>query len=266
MMASKSVQCRGGRAGLILLCLGLLLPQIPGAEPIVQGTYARRAQAAYEQAQAQWQTATNAAPLAWQFARTCYNLAEFATNDESRASLAVQGIEACRKLIKEQPKSAPGHYWLGMNLGQLARTELLGALALVREMEVEFKTAWNLDPMVDHGGPARSLGLLYREAPGWPTSIGSKRKAREWLDRAAHTAPDFPENWLVLSESALQWDDASTAREKLLQLTRVWPAARTNFTGVAWEGDWADWSARRTAAEGKIAEAVRPVKSSRRAE
>ncbi len=80
---------------------------------------------------------------------------------------------------RANPNSAPAHYYLAMNLGQLARTEFLGALKLVREMEREFKTAAELDAQFDFAGPERSLGLLYRDAPGWPVSIGSKRKARE---------------------------------------------------------------------------------------
>ena len=247
-----------------LLLSALLLWQSAGAEPITPQVLSGRAAAEYLRLQAQFQTATNVSPVAWQYARACYNFAEFATNDESRAGLAVKGIGACRQLLKADPKSAPGHYWLGMNLGQLARTELLGALALVREMEEEFKTAVNLDVTVDYGGPARSLGLLYREAPGWPTSIGSKRKAREWLERAAHTAPDFPENWLVLGESYLQWHEPDTARERLQQLTKIWPAAHTNFTGVVWEGDWADRNARRVAAQSQLADQSESAKTTRR--
>ncbi len=53
-----------------------------------------------------------------------------------------------------------------MNLGQLARTEYLGALALVKEMEPEFKMAGELDPQFDHAGPKRNLGLLYRDCAG----------------------------------------------------------------------------------------------------
>ena len=64
-----------------------------------------------------------------------------------------------------------------MNLGQLARTEYLGALTLVKQMEQEFKAAGGLDPQFDHAGPKRNLGLLYRDAPGWPVSIGNPSKS-----------------------------------------------------------------------------------------
>jgi hypothetical protein len=239
---------------LILLCLAVTARSQP-ADP---SEFVRRATVAYQLTRAQFQSATNGSPAAWQFARACYNLADFATNDSTRADLALQGIEASRKLIKETPQSGPAHYYLGMNLGQLARTELLGALTLVREMETEFKTAWGLDQQVDHAGAARSLGLLYRDAPGWPTSLGSQRKAREWLDRANHASPDFPENPLVLAESHLLWGEPVLAGEKVKELDLLWPHARTNFTGQAWEHDWADWTARRVAAEKRLADQTTP--------
>jgi tetratricopeptide (TPR) repeat protein len=252
MISNPHLRSALSRWGLALgvLVLGLALPA--PAQPAGPGEFARRAAEEYRLARAQYQAATNPAPAAWQFARAGFNFAEFATNDAARAALAIEGIAACRQLIQQQPKSAPAHYYLGMNLGQLARTELLGALDLVREMEREFKTAWSLDPHFDHAGAARSLGQLYRDSPGWPASIGDKHKAREWLERAARTAPDFPENLLLLSESYVQWRDPAAAREKLKELEQLWPRAQTNLTGRAWEPDWADWTARRSTAQAKI--------------
>ena len=58
---------------------------------------------------------------AWQFARAAFDRGEFATNDTERAALAVQGIAACRKILERAPKCAPASYYLGLNLGQLAR-------------------------------------------------------------------------------------------------------------------------------------------------
>lgn len=264
MISIKHMRGRRSWTGLALLFLTIFIKQIVVAESVDDEIFARRAAAEYHLAQARWQAATNVSPAAWEFARACFNLADEATNDETRASLAVQGIEASRRLLKEQPASGAGHYWLAMNLGQLARTELLGALALVREMESEFKTAWSLDTTMDYAGAARNLGTLYRDAPGWPTSIGSKRKAKEWLERAAHTAPDFPENWLILTETYLEWDEPEAARVPMHQLVKIWPAALTNFTGVAWEEDWADWKDRRTKAQAQLDEHAADGSSARK--
>jgi hypothetical protein len=222
--------------------------------------FAGRAEAEFHRAKTRFQSVTNDPAAAWQFARACYDVADFATNDTERATLAIQGIAACRQLLAQQPKSAPGHYYLGMNLGQLARTEILGALKIVKQMEVEFKTADNLDAHFDYAGPARCLGLLYRDAPGWPTSVGSRHKAREWLERAVQLTPDYPENHLNLVESRLQWNDRTGAKNELKMLDVLWPSAQTNLTGQTWEQSWNDWSTRRDAARNKLDEYVTPPK------
>ena len=96
-------------------------------------------------------------------------------------------------------------------------------------MEREFKTAEDLDEHFDYAGPARCLGLLYRDAPGWPFSIGSRRKAREWLERAAKLAPDYPENHLNLVESCLQWHDRAGAEKRIENARRALAGGANEF-------------------------------------
>ena len=121
-----------------------------------------------------------------------------------------------------------------MNLGQLADAEApsIAAYKLVKEIEREFKAAADLDEHFDYAGPARCLGLLYRDAPGWPISIGSQRKAREWLEPAVKLAPDYPENHLNLAETCLRWKERDAAERELKALDALWPKAQTNFSGA----------------------------------
>jgi len=227
--------------------------------------FATRAAAEFQSAQIRFQSNTNNPAAAWQFARACFDLADFATNDTERAAIARQGIAACRELLARESNSAPGHYYLAMNYGQLARAEApsVAAYRLVKQIENEFKTAADLDRSFDYAGPERCLGLLYRDAPGWPFSIGSKRKARDFLEQAAKLAPDDPENHLNLAESYLQWHEGDNAKSELKTLDALWPSARTNFTGEAWERSWDDWAARRDAARKKLDELSAPLKSPR---
>lgn len=242
------------RSKCSLAIVFLFLLATPGlfADEAQNQVFAARAQADYLAAQARFQSATNNLTNAWQFARACFDFSDFTTNDIQRADVAIQGIAASRQYIAAQPKAVAGHYYLALNLGELARTELLGALKLVREMESEFKKAANLDAKFDYAGPERNLGLLYRDAPGWPTSIGSRRKARSQLELATKLAPNYPENWLNLLETRLQWKDRDDARRALKKLDELWPKAQTNFTGVAWEESWADWSNRRRQAHQEL--------------
>ena len=233
------------------------------AEETTGRTFAARAEAEWHRAQARFQSHTNDSTAAWQFARACYDLNDFVTTNAGRADLANQGIVACHHLLAIESNSAPGHYYLAIELGQLADTKRNpAAIKMVREIEREFKTADDLDEHFDYGGPARCLGLLYRDAPGWPISIGSRHKARDWLESAATIAPDYPENHLNLAETYWQWKDREAARNQLNALDALWPAARTNFTGEAWERSWDDWSTRRDALRKKVGEALPPVHSS----
>ena len=160
-------------AGILILAAGMIR-----ADEAQRKIFTARATVEFQRVQDRFQSDASNPTNAWQFARAAFDLAEFATTDPERAGLADQGITASRQLIARDPKSAAAHYYLAMNLGQLARTKFLGALKLVKEMEREFKAAGELDARFDYAGPERNLGLLYRDAPGWPASIGNKRTAR----------------------------------------------------------------------------------------
>ncbi len=222
-----------------------------------QATFARKAEAAYQTAQKRFQAEPGNPEAEWQFGRACYDWADFVNSNGERARIAQEGIDACRKLIERDAQSVPGHYYLALNIGQLARTKTLGALRLVGQMEAEFKITLSLDPKFDYAGADRGLGLLYRDAPGWPTSIGSKSKARVHLQRAVKTSPDYPENLLNLIEADLKWGDHNGALREWKALDELWPTAKKQFAGEAWAPSWADWEKRRSEVQKKIGEASR---------
>jgi tetratricopeptide (TPR) repeat protein len=211
--------------------------------PPAETDFAAYAKRSFREAQGRYRKAPGEVTAAWQFGRACFDLAEFATNHLERASVAEQGIAACRLALARDSNSAPAHYYLGMNLAQLARTKGLSALRIVDQMEGEFTRARDLDPHLDYAGPDRNLGLLYRDAPVIG-SIGSRTQAREHLRRAVEVAPQYPENQLNLIEAYLKWGERTGAYRELRTLEAVWPAARTNFVGEAWAASWADWEPR----------------------
>ena len=232
---------------VFLLFFALAIPAFGQWE--TNKVFVARAEGEFLQAQKQFEADTNNPAAAWRLGRASFDWADCATNDARRAEIARAGIAACRQSLARQPRSAAGHYYLAMDFGQLAQAEApsIAAYKLVKEIEHEFKAAAELDEKYDFAGPPRCLGLLYRDAPGWPISIGSKRKAHEWLDRAAALAPDFPENQLNLAETHLKWHQRAEAEKALNKLDAVWPAAQTNLVGEAWEKSWRDWSVRREA-------------------
>jgi len=228
--------------GIMLAATGSLAPSLAAEESLSRfhSYYAD----VYAQARKAYWANTNDMESAARLARACFDFAEFATNDTQRASLAVEGIAICRQWVAVSPNSGAAHYYLGMNLGQLARTRTLGALKLVKEMEETFKKARELDPSVDYAGPDRCLGLLYRDAPVWPISVGNKSKTRFHLRRALELAGDFPENQLTWLESLLNWGEGKACLSQLPVTENVLQKARTNYVGEAWAASWEDWNRR----------------------
>jgi tetratricopeptide (TPR) repeat protein len=204
---------------------------------------AAAAQQAYRQADTLYQKEPRSLQAGWGLGRACFDLAELAGTSAERAALAQQGMAACRRALTQATNCAPAHYYLGLNLGQLARTKGLGALKLVGQMERELSAACDLDEHFDYAGADRSLGLLYRDAPALG-SIGSRTKARQHLQRAVELAPNYPENRLNLAETQLKWGDHKDAASELKSLEEEWSAAHAAFAGPAWASNWADWEPR----------------------
>ena len=195
-------------------------------------------------ARAQHKATFQSAVTARKLASACFDRAEFAENDSERAALAREGLAICRDWLVRHPKDAGGHFFLAMNLGQLARTMNLGALKLVDEMEQSFSKARELDDKYEYAGPDRNLGQLYHQAPGWPISLGDKKKARRHFERALEIAPDYPANRLNLIEANMVWGENAIVIEQRRALEESLPKARKAFAGERWEAHWASWEER----------------------
>jgi tetratricopeptide (TPR) repeat protein len=181
---------------------------------------------------------------AWKFSEACFDLAEFATNDTQRATLAQEGIAVARKAIANDPSDGGGHFYLALNLGQLARTRLITALGLVRDMERAFIASIKADEKFDNAAAHRSLGMLYVDAPGWPASVGSRSKGRRHLERAIELAPLYPDNNLTALETWARWKDKERLRKGFAHYERILPQAREKYTGEYYEDKWRDWDER----------------------
>jgi len=206
----------------------------------------------YQRAQKDFQANTNNAVAAWKFGRACFDMSTLQKDASLEAKYAQDGIDACRAALAIDPGSAPAHYYLGMEIGQFADTKRnLAALRMVKDMEREFMAARALDKHFDYGGPSRNLGLLYRDAPSI-VSIGSRTKARQYLEESVDLAPEFPENQLNLIESYLKWDYKTEAQRQFGDLDKMWAKAQKEFTGVPWQMSWTDWNKRLDAIRRKL--------------
>ena len=245
----------------ILSCCSICTAQQP-SEPKASSESSIRARRLYSEAEARYKKEPQNAQAASEFGRACFDVAEFSTNSTERAEVAQKGINACTQALAQDRNSAAVHYYLGMNLGELAETRGVSALKLVEQMEKEFALARTLDELLDYAGPDRNLGLLYRDAPSW-ISVGSKSKARRHLIRAVELAPNYPENRLNLAEGYEKWSDYNGTRRELKALEELWPKARTNFVGAAWSSSWVDWEQRAKQLKRKVGDPSNTLESPR---
>jgi tetratricopeptide (TPR) repeat protein len=229
---------------------------------LIENESAVRAKRIYREADARFKKEPKNVESAWQFGRACFDAAEFSTNSTERAQIAEQGIAACKQALVLNRDSAAAHYYLGINIGELAQTRGLGALKLVDQMEHEFELARTLDERLDYAGPDRNLGILYRDAPAW-ISVGSKSKARKHLIHAVELAPNYPENRLNLAEGYAKWSDRAGVRREYKAMAELWPKARTNFVGAAWSSSWIDWEQRLKELKKKVEEPSKSLESPR---
>jgi tetratricopeptide (TPR) repeat protein len=181
---------------------------------------------------------------AWNLGRAAFDLAEFAENKSERELIATKGLAACRRAVSLDPQSAPGHYYMALNLGQLARVRLLKGLAIVAEMEKVFLTTRKLDPLFDYAGADRALGLLYHQAPGWPISLGNHSKASRHLTEAVRLRPNYPGNRIALAEYLWQTRQVPLFQQEWKRIQELFPRIREEFAGPDWELSWVEWERR----------------------
>ncbi|MCD6339602.1 MAG: hypothetical protein J7M29_09525 [Verrucomicrobia bacterium] len=181
---------------------------------------------------------------AWKHARACFDMGEAARDNRERAVWAEEGVLAGEKAVAAAPNRVEGHYYLALNLGQMARVKQLRGLFLIKRMEAELRKALAADPAFDYAGPDRCLGMLYRDAPGWPLSLGSRKRARRHLESAVRRAPDYFPNRLNLIEALLKWGERTEAKQQFPAARAALAKAKARFRGVPWTFAWPEWLAR----------------------
>lgn len=246
----------GGFSALILgfwLCSAFMARAYDAPPSSLHPRFAPLAQKRLEAAKKLYAADTNSLSKACALGQAYFFAGEFATNKTEQAQLAERGIAVCVRALAINPGSPQASYYHALNLGQLARTKMLAALTLVKQMRPALELAAKARPSLDYAGPDRCLGLLHRDAPGWPISVGDRNKARKYLTRAFAIAPEYPENIIVQLETWIRWRDYKMLAKHHAIAESILKAARKKLIGVRWEPYWDDWDRRWNALQQKAA-------------
>ena len=157
----------------------------------------------------------------WKAARASILLGEEATKKLERVDAFRQGLQIARLAIDRDASLPEPHYYYALNLGLLAREHPSRGTASIREMIPHLETAAEADPGLDHGGPLRTLALVYLRAPGWPVSVGDEKASLDYAHQAVEEAPDYPGNHLALAEALHAGGEKDGCRDALAKARRL---------------------------------------------
>ncbi|HZE97572.1 MAG TPA: hypothetical protein VE981_11140 [Planctomycetota bacterium] len=147
------------------------------------------------------------------------------------------GKIAATRALSIDPQSGPAHYWNGILL--LYSSDGEQSYAVLKQSVKELEIADRLSPDYDGAGPARMLGRIYQQTPGWPL-LGSNPKAIEYLERARKSAPDNLRNGLWLGLSYETVGKTKPAREQLTFVLASKPHAGHELEEAALKKEAAD--------------------------
>ena len=204
----------------LVLCLAAGALAATPTELIAQGDalYAQRADLAKaKQAAALYAQALAADPkseaAAWKLARVQYWIGMHSPDDQ-KMDIFQKGVDAAKQAIAINPKSVPGHFWLGVNYGVYGSAKgIMESLSLVDPIKKEMATVIALDPDYEAGGAYRVLGRLYFKLPG--LFGGDNDEAIKNLKIAVHKGPKRYLNHIYLAEVLFDEDQEGKAKELL---------------------------------------------------
>ena len=120
-----------------------------------------------------------------------------------------QGISACERAVKLEPRDSSFHLWLGRIYGEKAdHTSFLSAVGMAKKVHTEFERAVELDP--SNWEARTDLAEFYLEAPG--IIGGDKDKARAQAQALTSLNPPMA-HWVMGRVAEKNKDNATAERE-----------------------------------------------------
>jgi len=112
-------------------------------------------------------------------------------------------------------------------LGLTAREHPVQAVALLKQMLADLTKAENLDPALDHAGPARLTAVVLLRAPPWPLGPGDVDGALVAAQRAVQRDSSYPPNLITLAQAQAKSENTAQARKTY---------AKAQLAAQAWSG------------------------------
>lgn len=209
--------------GVCLLCIGWTGMAGAQADPLLMeeaeaAFEAKRTFADGERAVALFEDVLASDPVSVQamirIAELHYWLVELSDEGVERLPLLQYGLETAQRATELDENHPEAFYWVGVLTGRVGEERgILQSLFMVKDIMAAVERTLELQP--DHAGAHLIASQVYRKAPGWPLSIGDKKKAIEHGEAAVRLDPNKTVNVLNLAEAYLNDRKRDLARETL---------------------------------------------------
>lgn len=139
-------------------------------------------------------------------AQLCYYAWRLEDKDNKRRiEIAKLSLKLAKEVIALNSKHPGGHLWAGAAMAMIGLPRgVLNSLQLVPEGKAYFEKSIENDPAYMNGMAYTLMGHAYHVVPGFPLSIGDKKKAQEYLAKARQSDPGSSMNLLFIAD--LLWD------------------------------------------------------------
>lgn len=148
---------------------------------------------------------------------------------KERLAISAEGIDVAAQCIQMEPQNPACYYFHALNVGNYYQSKVIGYQDGLKVMIADSEKLITLDPSFEYGGGYRILGTIYTEVP--PVSVARNgitrdtEKAIAYLIEAINHGPDYPENYLALSQAYQKTDNdeqAVTALKDAKLLMKKW--------------------------------------------
>lgn len=151
---------------------------------------------------------------------------------------AQKGIEAANSCIKAYPNEAGCYYWRAVNTGLYHKHHIIGYQRGVKQMIEDCKKVIALDPAYDNGGAYRMLGQIYTQLPQTGGTAESVVRdlplAENYLREAIKVSPDYPENYITLTETLIEEEKPVEATSTLATARSLAPKWQQDVSYKEW--------------------------------
>jgi len=158
----------------------------------------------------------------WRLAKFSHYLAVHTADKSERDAALSEGSAAGAAAVKARPDEPGGHFWLGANLGERARSQgALKALTLVDDIRWEMEAVIKLDEGYQNGSAYMVLGQVDLSLPS--LFGGDKKRAIERLERGLRFGEENAFLRLRLAEAYMAVRRKEDAQKQLSAILAMKP-------------------------------------------